>query len=138
MGPSCEASSPGNLVGLARRFLSPLKGIVELTEGDTDVTPGVRLRAAYGHTPGHLCVELSSGDERLTYVSDIVVHSYHLQVPQWCYKGEVDKAQSVATRRAFLGQLAEQHALVQAFHLPFPGLGHVVAEGDAWRWQPMG
>jgi glyoxylase-like metal-dependent hydrolase (beta-lactamase superfamily II) len=137
MGPSCEESSPADLVVLARRFLSPLNGMVELTDGDTEVTRGVRVRAAYGHTPGHLCVELSSRDEKLTYVSDLFLLSYHLQCPQWCFKGEFDRAQSFATRRAFLGELAEQHALVQAFHLPFPGLGHVVADGDAWKWQPM-
>ena len=28
-------------------------------------------------------------------------------------------------------------ALVQAFHFPYPGLGHIVQQGGAWQWQPI-
>lgn len=137
VGPECEKSSPGALVEPARRFLLPLRGRVELTDGDTDVAPGVRLRAAYGHTPGHVCVELAAGSDKLTYTSDLVIIAQHLQAPQWCYQGEVDKTQAVATRRAMLGELCTQRTLIQAFHFPFPGLGRVVPEGGTWRWQPV-
>jgi glyoxylase-like metal-dependent hydrolase (beta-lactamase superfamily II) len=132
----CEKSSPG-LVEYARRYLTPLREVVELTDGEAEVAPGVRILPAYGHTPGHICVELLSEGRKLVYLSDLVLISYHLQKPQWCYKSEVDKPLAIATRRTMLGRLAAEHALVQAFHLPFPGLGYVVPDGTAWRWQPL-
>ncbi len=136
-GPECERTSPPALVEMARRFVLPLKERVELTAGDTEIAPGVRRRAAYGHTPGHHCVELTEGSERLVYVSDLVVLTQHLQMPQWCYSAEVDKPQSAATRQRLLAELCAEHALVQAFHFPFPGLGHVLPDGETWKWQPL-
>jgi len=49
-GPTCQESSRGFLADYASRRLPPLKEVVVLTEGDAEVTPGVRIRAAYGHT----------------------------------------------------------------------------------------
>ena len=36
--------------------VAPLSGVIELVDDGTMVGPGVHVRAAPGHTPGHLCV----------------------------------------------------------------------------------
>jgi hypothetical protein len=33
-------------------------------------------------------------------------------------------------------RLAKSHELVFAPHFPYPGVGHVVADGDAYTWVP--
>ena len=40
------------------------------------------------------------------------------------------------TRMAFLDRAAADKTLVGSYHLPFPGFGHVVREGSAYRWLP--
>jgi hypothetical protein len=37
---------------------------------------------------------------------------------------------------AFLDRAAADKTLVGSYHLPFPGFGHVVREGSAYRWLP--
>jgi hypothetical protein len=39
-------------------------------------------------------------------------------------------------RMAFLDRAAADKTLVGSYHLPFPGFGHVVCEGSAYRWLP--
>jgi hypothetical protein len=47
-----------------------------------------------------------------------------------------DKATAMATRKATFARLAKSHELVFAPHFPYPGVGHVVADGDAYTWVP--
>ena len=43
---------------------------------------------------------------------------------------------AAATKRRLLDRAAADHALVHAFHFPFPGLGHVRRHGGGWVWEP--
>jgi hypothetical protein len=36
-----------------------------------------------------------------------------------------------------LNRAADDRLLVQAYHMPFPGLGTITRQGDAYRWQPI-
>jgi hypothetical protein len=45
-----------------------------------------------------------------------------------------DQEQGVRTRRRLPDRIATERLLVQGFHLPFPGIGHAVREGGAYRW----
>ena len=40
-----------------------------------------------------------------------------------------------AVRRAVFAQLAAEGTRVFGCHLPFPGLGRLIARGDGFRWQ---
>jgi hypothetical protein len=45
--------------------------------------------------------------------------------------------QAVTSRRQLLQRAIDEQSLVSAFHLPFPGIGHVIAAGAHWQWQPL-
>jgi len=47
-----------------------------------------------------------------------------------------DKATASTTRKATFARLAKSHELVFAPHFPYPGVGRVVADGDAYTWVP--
>jgi glyoxylase-like metal-dependent hydrolase (beta-lactamase superfamily II) len=49
-------------------------GRVALVDAEVEVAPGVRLIAAPGHTPGHVCVALTSGSEMGIYTGDLLHH----------------------------------------------------------------
>ena len=40
------------------------------------------------------------------------------------------------SRRRLFERAMEEKALVFTFHFTFPGLGHIVKEGMAWKWEP--
>jgi glyoxylase-like metal-dependent hydrolase (beta-lactamase superfamily II) len=47
------------------------------------MVPGIGAIPAPGHTPGHMVVSVCSGDERLLYIGDTVLHPLHLEHPDW-------------------------------------------------------
>jgi hypothetical protein len=82
-------------------------------------------------------VRVSSGNDTLYVFGDAVLHPLHLAYPDWYAGVDIDPAQAVATRRAFLQDVAQREALALAYHFDFPALGYVRPDGTGWRWEPL-
>jgi glyoxylase-like metal-dependent hydrolase (beta-lactamase superfamily II) len=122
----------------ARRAFHALEGRVTLVQSGEEVAPGIRFEPTYGHTPGHMLVSISVGDQIVYNISDVVVHPLFVEHPEWAAAIDMDADQADKTRRRFFAQAAKENALVFAHHLgPFPNLGHIVQKGDSWRWKPI-
>jgi glyoxylase-like metal-dependent hydrolase (beta-lactamase superfamily II) len=125
-------------VALARANLEPIRDQLTLIDRESEIVPGVCALPAPGHTPGHAVVSVSSGDGRLLYIGDVVMHVLHLEHPDWTPIYDIAPGQARESRRALLDRAVEERALVMGHHLaPFPGLGHVVKAGNGWLWQPV-
>jgi glyoxylase-like metal-dependent hydrolase (beta-lactamase superfamily II) len=118
--------------------LGAVRSRIELVIGDEEIAEGVTLRAAAGHTPGHVMVEISSRGRTLLYISDTVLHPLHIQHPQWYAVFDKEPEKAVQVRRALFQRAEAESLFLHAFHLRFPGLGYVEREGEAWRWEPVG
>lgn len=125
------------LVTCARKNLPPLRGCVELLDGEKEVVPGVHTIPAPGHTPGHIAVIVSSANAQLLHMADAVLHPMHLEYPAWRNVFDLSEEDAVTTRSRLLDRAAADHANVLAYHFPFPSLGQVVKRGNAWRWEPL-
>ena len=126
------------LLRFARTNLPPLKHQIDLVDTDEEVSPGIRLVACPGHTPGHAAVAVSSSDEELLYISDTALHFLQLEQPEWYSAVDLAPDETVTSRRRLMERAAASRALVHASHFPFPGLGTVAQKGNAWQWQPIG
>jgi glyoxylase-like metal-dependent hydrolase (beta-lactamase superfamily II) len=101
------------------------------------IAPGVTAIALAGHTPGHVGYEVASGKDRLLDIGDLAHSSLvSLKKPEWTMGFDNDAAVAKATRKATLTRLAKSQELVFAPHFPYPGVGHVVADGDGFKWKP--
>jgi glyoxylase-like metal-dependent hydrolase (beta-lactamase superfamily II) len=110
---------------------------LRLIKAMAEVVPGVTTFGTPGHTPGHLAVNISSGKEELLLTGDVVVNSaVSFLHPEWPFGFDIDVPLATKTRMAFLDRAAADKTLVGSYHLPFPGFGHVVREGGAYRWLP--
>ena len=110
---------------------------VHTFEPGAQVAPGITAVALKGHTPGHVGYEIASGDAHLLDIGDLAHSSIvSLQKPQWTIEFDTDDATGKATRATELKQLASDQELVVSPHFPFPGVGHIVAAGDGFAWQP--
>ncbi len=125
----------------ARSRLDPLRDrtrIVELGREEGLLLPGVALRSAPGHTPGHMVVELSSGGESLFYIGDAVILPIHLEEPTWHPVYDIDVAAAEASKRFIFDRAADRRSWVVGQHFPpFPSLGHVTRRDGGWTWQPV-
>jgi glyoxylase-like metal-dependent hydrolase (beta-lactamase superfamily II) len=122
---------PVQLVELAREALVPLAdaGLLELVEPGATPVVGLRLLAAPGHTPGHLALEISSGDEAAIFLADVIPHPLHAEHPDWLLAVELAAGEAVEkTRRQLLGRATRERCTVAGSHLPGPV---AVEEADA-------
>lgn len=102
------------------------------------IVPGVVTAVAVdGHTPGHSAYEIASGDERLLYLGD-TAHHYVISVqrPEWTVQYDMNAPLAQTSRRALLQRAADGKLRVYSVHFPFPGLGHIKAQGDSFVWEP--
>ena len=130
--------TPEMFVTVARKNLEPIQDRVRLIEYESEIVPGIRVIPAPGHTPGHMVVSISSGDEQLLYIGDAVLHPLHLQHPDWIPIYDILPEQAAASKRQIFDRAAEEKALVIGQHFPpFPSLGYVVKRGEGWAWQPI-
>jgi hypothetical protein len=51
-------------------------------------------------------------------------------------KFDADKAGAAASRKAVFGMLAADRIPFIGYHMPFPALGYVEAQGDGFRYVP--
>jgi glyoxylase-like metal-dependent hydrolase (beta-lactamase superfamily II) len=112
-----------NVLGLAA------SGVLELVDGPVELLPGVELRPAPGHTPGHCVVEAGE----VTLLGDLAVHELQLADPGLAYVAEEDPAASAELRRQLLPGFAESGRLLGLGHL---GLGRVAPSGSGFAWLP--
>ncbi|MCP3402283.1 MBL fold metallo-hydrolase [Bradyrhizobium sp. CCGB20] len=126
---------PDALRAAAKRFAKEYGGHLRQFDEEHEVAPGVIVRRTGGHTPGHSVVRVASGGEALTFAGD-AVFAVGFEQPEWHNGFEHDPEEAARVRIRLLRQLAETGEMLVATHLPFPSIGRVAADGDAFRWVP--
>lgn len=128
---------PGMIEEVRRNF-DILEGNTSLVkDGDRLFNGLVTVHAAPGHTDGHACFRIRSGNDELLHLMDLAHH--HLLMfadPDWTIAFDHDPATAVVTRKRFWSEAAAKRTRCYGFHLPWPGLGHIIAEEPGYRWWP--
>jgi len=127
---------PPVLRSAATRFLNEYREQIRTFEETCEVAPGVTVCRTGGHTPGHSVVRLASGDDKLTFAGD-VVFPVGFEHPDWQNGFEHDPEEAVRVRVGLLKEMADSGSLLVATHMPFPSVGRVAINGDAFRWVPV-
>ena len=106
--------------------------------GEVEVAPSITAVDAHGHTPGHTAYLIESKGQRLLIVGD-AVHSHAVQFarPEVAIEFDSDKKKAVAARKKLFARAAKEKLALAGMHLPFPGLGHVRADGKGYAWVPV-
>lgn len=117
--------------------VKPLNDKMTMLDDGGSVVSGVTAMAAFGHSPGHMAYLLESEGKRLAITADTANHYiWSLAHPDWEVRFDADKAAAAATRKALFGMIAAERIPFIGYHMPFPGLGYVEAQGDGFRYVP--
>ncbi|MBN8904913.1 MAG: MBL fold metallo-hydrolase [Rhodospirillales bacterium 69-11] len=127
---------PDALRATARRFVEEYRSRLRMFDDEQEVAPGVVVRRTGGHTPGHSVVRIASGGDRLTFAGD-AVFAVSFDHPDWHNGFEHDPEEAARVRVRLLTELAVTGEPLVATHLPFPSVGRVAIEGNAFRWVPV-
>ncbi|MBS7538881.1 MBL fold metallo-hydrolase [Ancylobacter lacus] len=108
---------------------------LQAIDGERQIAPGITLVDLTGHTPGHIGVRIEDGGQSLIMVSDMLFPVVHPGATDVFFLFEQDRAAAQAMRDRFFPLAASEGALIASTHMPFPGLGRIVADRGQRRWQ---
>ena len=133
-----ETRSPegqrANFANSVRR-LAPYAARMRRVGPDSEVIPGVRSVAAYGHTPGHTCYHIADGADQMMFVADTTNRPELLaRRPEFHIIFDFDAAAAEATRRRIYDRVATDRIRITGYHFPFPANGYLAKEGSGYRF----
>jgi len=112
-------------------------GLGQLVDMDHRVSDELWLEPTPGHTPGHVSVRLASNGEQAVITGDLMHHPVQITEPGWGSHFDTDVAEARKTRRAFCERYADQPVAVLGTHFHHPSAGHIVRQGETWRFAPV-
>ncbi len=131
-----EETAQSVVIGAVNSLTAALPQMTMAMDGH-QIAPGITLIASPGHTFGHMSLIVESEGDSILITGDAIRDPYvSLERPDWFSKVDLLPEQTVATRRRLLDMVAADRMAILSYHFPFPGVGHVVADGDAYRFIP--
>ena len=110
-------------------------GLADLVAADYVVSPSVQLEPSHGHTPGHVCVRLTSGGQDAVISGDLMHSPIQCAIPDERPRLDRDAAPARAARHTFLERYADSGVLVFGTHFSPPSAGWIRREGRAYRFE---
>ncbi|KIN63365.1 Metallo-beta-lactamase family protein [Sulfitobacter noctilucicola] len=119
----------------AQRRLDMIKERMSFFNDGDEVLPGVAARATFGHTPGHMALEISQGSDSVMILGDSIGNDHvAFARPQWLSGSDQDPETAAATRMSLMDQLAHNKTRVIGFHLMGNGIGYVDKTADGYSF----
>ena len=109
-------------------------GLYDLVEMDHVIRDEIRLIPTPGHTPGHVSVAIESEGQRAIITGDMFHHPFQFVHPEWKDSADVESERAFRTRSEFLAKHVGGPVLVLGTHFAAPTGGHVVRDGEAYRF----
>jgi glyoxylase-like metal-dependent hydrolase (beta-lactamase superfamily II) len=92
-------------------------GLLELVEGNRDLTPAVQVIPAPGESPGHQLVRLHSEGQTLYCLGDLYHHAVEVEQPTWMATW-ANPVTILPSRRSLVEAALAENALLIATHMP--------------------
>lgn len=105
-----------------------------LVDSDHAIDESLRFEASRGHTPGHVCVRLTTSAGQAVFSGDVMHRTVQVAEPQWSSRFCQDPARARVTRREFVERHADSGILILPAHFPTPGF--IVTERGRRRFEP--
>ncbi|MBW4460156.1 MAG: MBL fold metallo-hydrolase [Nodosilinea sp. WJT8-NPBG4] len=133
-----DADTQATTVAVAQEWLGAIASRTTRFALGDEIIPGVVSVPSVGHTPGQASYLITSGDDSLLAMGDVFFSDpLNLENPDWEVAFDTDPTQGVATRKQLLETVTGDRRRLLVPHMPFPGIGHVRAQGDAYGWEPI-
>ena len=126
-----QAERQSMAVGAARRLELIADQISLFNDGD-EVLPGIGARATFGHTPGHMALEVGTKDPVLV-VGDAIGNAHvSMANPAWELGSDQDSTLGARTRADLVTHLAKTGTRLVGFHFPGTGFGRIERAGTGF------
>ena len=109
-------------------------GVVDLVSADHRVSDSVWLEPSHGHSPGHVCVRISSAGQDAVVLGDVMHSPIQCAAPEQRPPLDRDPGPAREARLAFLQRYADTNTVVLGTHFHTPATGLIRREGTAYRY----
>ncbi len=118
--------------------LQPIAGRLRLLDGDTRLTPHVRVALSRGHTASHQCVVVEPpGAPPIAFLGDVAPRPVHLERLAWVPSVDVLPLDSLITKASLARWLAETGGLAVLDHEPEVPVGRLTGADERFTWVPV-
>ena len=117
----------------SREHFLPLEehGLLRLVEGEEEVTPGLRVIPAGGHTEGHQVVKIESDRKTALFLADLVPMTSHIKIP-YVMSYDLYPMQTIEAKERILNQALAEEWLLIFVHSPTVGMGYLREKEGKW------
>ncbi len=111
-------------------------GLLELVDGDSQVTNGVEVMLAPGHTARHQCVKAKSGGQTVVYLGDLVPTSAHISLA-YGMSYDLHPLENLETKRKLYEQAVVEDWILAFVHDPVHYFGKVRKVDRKFEFLPL-
>jgi len=139
--PAEEAKAPDNQKPRfipAKRAVAAYGNQIKPFRLGEELTPGIKSVEAIGHSPGHSCYLIQSGNAKLLAIGDTIhVAPVQFPKPEITVAFDWDPSKARASRLSIFDTVVKESIPVAAVHLPFPGIGLLRKKGTEFIFDPL-
>ena len=88
-----------------------------------------------GHSPRHMCVNITSKGQRAVVTGDMMHHALQCREPEWSTIFDTDRAEAAQSRRTFLARVADTSTFILPIHFPSPTVGLIKPHGHGFDYK---
>jgi glyoxylase-like metal-dependent hydrolase (beta-lactamase superfamily II) len=110
-------------------------GVVDFTEHDVELRPGIRLERTGGHTMHHQLVRLTAEDRTALYVADLMPTTAHID-EAWIMGYDLYPMDTLAAKKGVLAEAVAGEYVIFFEHDPAIAAGVIRADGKRRRVEP--
>lgn len=112
-----------------KEIFDKYRGSLNIFNFGEELFPGVKTVDASGHTPGHTAYQISSGNDKLLIVGDLMhIAPVQLPLPELSTIYDIDMEKAAKTRNDILEKAAQEGFTVAGMH--FPMISKVIKRED--------
>jgi len=122
---------------LEQNFL-PLEkhGLLQLVDGNKEISEGVEVIVVPGHTSRHQCVKVSSGEKVFFFLGDLVPTSAHVGLA-YIMSYDLSPQETLESKKKYFEQAIEEDWILAFNHDPEHFFGKVKKINNKYTFQPL-
>lgn len=111
---------------------------IVLVEDNHAFDGGITLEPCFGHSPGHVVVNIASNGARGVVTGDVIHHQIQLRFPEMSTMADTDRDLARQTRTALIEKHADTDTCLLPAHFITPTIGTIQRAREGFRYQPAG
>jgi len=113
------------------------EGLAVVVDDGYEFDRGLWFEPCFGHSPGHVLINLKSGGAHALASGDVIHHRIQLAFPELSTVADTDRALARKNREALIQRLADSPTILLPAHFPPPVFGRIVSGEQGFAHAPI-